>query len=179
MLKWNKEAYNTFVRKVTCLSSKVLIMLQFPNPIPPFLISSHPSSAFPTAALLPVGVLTSRNSRVLEEQAAVLEAQREAQLEAQRQAQREAQREAQLERERDMERQRLRELQLAQYCGCAKCQVRLRQRVGGNEYLSVTNVLCILLNMIIQASSECQNNLYIWVNINKKNSKTHRKAVEV
>lgn len=64
---------------------------------------------------------------MLEEQAAVLEAQREAQLEAQRQAQREAQREAQLERERDMERQRLRELQLAQYCGCAKCQVRLGQ----------------------------------------------------
>lgn len=160
MLKWNKEAYNTFVRKVTCLSSTVLIMLQFPNPIPPFLISSHPSSASPTAALLPVGVLTSRNSRVLEEQAAVLEAQREAQLEAQRQAQREAQREAQLERERDMERQRLRELQLAQYCGCAKCQVRLGQRagggLGGNEYLSVMKVQCILFYMIIQASSECQ-----------------------
>lgn len=72
--------------------------------------------------MLSVATLSSRTSRVLEEQAAVLEAQREAQLEAQRQAQREAEREAQLER--DLERQRLRELQLAQYCGCAKCQVR-------------------------------------------------------
>ncbi|XP_042220421.1 uncharacterized protein DDB_G0271670-like isoform X1 [Homarus americanus] len=81
-----------------------------------------PASLSSQVALMPLGSLTIRNSRVLEEQAAVLEAQREAQIEAQRQAQRDAQREAQLERERDMERQRLREIQLAQYCGCAKCQ---------------------------------------------------------
>nr|XP_045619760.1 hormone receptor 4-like [Procambarus clarkii] len=94
-----------------------------PTPTPTSTIRSFlTSSVSSQVALLPVGLLASRSSRVLEEQAAVLEAQREAQVEAQRQAQREAQREAQLERERDMERQRLRELQLAQYCGCAKCQ---------------------------------------------------------
>lgn len=85
--------------------------------------------------MLSVATLSSRTSRVLEEQAAVLEAQREAQLEAQRQAQREAEREAQLER--DLERQRLRELQLAQYCGCAKCQVRARSMFSHRSISSV------------------------------------------
>ncbi|XP_050700364.1 pre-mRNA 3'-end-processing factor FIP1-like, partial [Eriocheir sinensis] len=91
---------------------------QPPAPPPPSVTPPRgpilPPSVTSTAALLPVGILTSRPSRVLEEQAAVLEAQRE--------AQRQARREAQLEQERDMERQRIRELQLAQYCGCAKCQ---------------------------------------------------------
>lgn len=86
---------------------------------------AHPNLASivsSTVPILPVPTIPSRSSRVLEEQAAVLEAQREAQVESQRLAQRDAQREAQIELERDMERQRLRELQLAQYCGCAKCQ---------------------------------------------------------
>ncbi|XP_068219417.1 sericin-2-like [Palaemon carinicauda] len=94
-----------------------------PSPTPHANLAAIVSSTVP---LLPVANLNTRSSRVLEEQAAILEAQREAQLEAQRlaqrDAQREAQREAQLELDRDMERQRLRELQLAQYCGCAKCQ---------------------------------------------------------
>ncbi|ROT66203.1 hypothetical protein C7M84_015798 [Penaeus vannamei] len=93
-----------------------------PAPTPTHTITtpSITSPDYSSVAMLSVATLSSRTSRVLEEQAAVLEAQREAQLEAQRQAQREAEREAQLER--DLERQRLRELQLAQYCGCAKCQ---------------------------------------------------------
>ena len=66
------------------------------------------------------GLMCVRPQSLAEEQAALLEAQRQ----AQRQAEREAEREAQLEQERELERQRIRDLQLAQYCGCAKCQVR-------------------------------------------------------